>query len=47
MVVPQKQPNGLKQTLYKYQLDAVNWMKSVEEDVDVGKWEREREKEER
>ncbi len=24
--------------LYKYQLDAVNWMKSIEVDVDMGKY---------
>ena len=38
MVVTQKQPIGLAKSvsLYKYQLDAVNWMKSVEEDIGVG-----------
>lgn len=38
MVVTQKQPLGLAKSvkLYKYQLDAVNWMKSVEEDAQVG-----------
>jgi SNF2 family DNA or RNA helicase len=29
---PQKQPDGLKLQLYKYQLDALTWMKIVEED---------------
>jgi hypothetical protein len=38
MVVTQKQPMGLAKSvsLYKYQLDAVNWMKSVEADAKVG-----------
>jgi len=37
-VATQQQPLGLakKIKLYKYQLDAVNWMKSVEQDVDAG-----------
>ena len=42
MVVPQKQPTGLTTPLYKYQLDAVNWMKSTEEDVELGTRKRER-----
>lgn len=38
MVITQKQPMGLAKSvkLYKYQLDAVNWMKSVEEDSKIG-----------
>ena len=37
-VISQRQPDGLKAgfNLYKYQLDAVSWMKSVEEDADTG-----------
>ena len=34
-LIPQKQPTGLRDglNLYKYQLDAVAWMKSIEDDV--------------
>lgn len=36
-VVPQKQPYGFTSdiTLKKYQLNAISWMKSVEEDVGI------------
>lgn len=35
--IPAKQPAGLREglNLYKYQLDAVSWMKSIEEDIDA------------
>lgn len=37
-MIPQKQPSSFREGLhlYKYQLDAVSWMKSVEEDVAAG-----------
>ena len=43
MVGLQKQPYGLARTcnLYKYQLDAVNWMRAIEVDVSEGMMERE------
>ena len=34
-MIPQKQPSGFREglNLYQYQLDAVTWMKSVEDDI--------------
>lgn len=36
--IPQKQPRGFKEgiNLFKYQLDALSWMKSVEDDLASG-----------
>ena len=38
--IPAKQPSNLKDglLLYKYQLDAVSWMKSIEDDIDASKF---------
>lgn len=38
-IIPQAQPPGFKEStkLYKYQLDALSWMKAVEEDINAGK----------
>jgi hypothetical protein len=37
-VTAQKQPSGLRAglNLYKYQLDAISWMKSIEDDEEIG-----------
>jgi hypothetical protein len=35
---PQKQPNKMTTKLYKYQLDALTWMKELEDNVDGEGW---------